>query len=133
MHLPYLTQLDVIRLERIAQAGLSDEGERERLDEMLARAHIVASEEVPGDVVTMNSQVVYRDLDTQIAHAITLVYPALADSTASRLSVTSPIGAALLGSRQGQLVEAQLPNDRTKALQIMAVTFQPEAAGQLHL
>jgi regulator of nucleoside diphosphate kinase len=132
MNLPCLTQLDVLRLERHVRV-LNTEAERERIDDLLATAHIVPGEEVPDDVVTMNSHVVYRDLATQMAHEVTLVYPELADSTLQRLSVTSAVGVALLGARLGEEVNAVLPNGQQRQLQILAVPFQPEAAGQFHL
>lgn len=132
MNIPCLTQLDVLRLERHAR-NLPAEAERERLDGLLASAHIVPGEEVPDDVVTMNSLVVYRDLATRLAHEITLVYPEVADSTQQRLAVTSAVGIALLGARQGQRVRAELPNGQSRQLQILAIPFQPEAAGQFHL
>lgn len=131
MNLPYLTQLDVLRLEREINS-LNDE-ERDRLDDLLARAHIVGGDEIPGDVVTMNSLLVYRDLQSNVANEVTLVYPELADSTKNRLSVTSAVGAALLGGRLGDEVEAELPNGQTRRFKILAIPFQPEAAGQFHL
>jgi regulator of nucleoside diphosphate kinase len=132
MNMPCLTQLDVLRLERHVRA-LDTEIERDRIDDLLATAHIVPGEEVPGDIVTMNSHVVYRDLETQMAHEVTLVYPELADNTQHRLSVTSAVGIALLGTRLGEEVTAVLPNGQKRHLQILAVPFQPEAAGQFHL
>ena len=132
MHLPCLTQLDVLRLERHVR-GLDTEIERERIDELLATAHIVPGEEVPNDVVTMNSYVVYRDLATGMAQEVTLVYPELADNARQRLSVTSAVGVALLGARLGEEVTAVLPNGQQRCLKILAVPFQPEAAGQFHL
>lgn len=132
MNMPCLTQLDVLRLERHVRV-LDTEIERDRIDDLLATAHIVPGEEVPGDIVTMNSHVVYRDLETQIAHEVTLVYPELADNTQHRLSVTSAVGIALLGARLGEEVTAVLPNGQQRQLQILAVPFQPEAAGQFHL
>lgn len=132
MNMPCLTQLDVLRLERHVRA-LDTEIERDRIDDLLATAHIVPGEEVPGDIVTMNSHVVYRDLETQIAHEVTLVYPELADNAQHRLSVTSAVGIALLGARLGEEVTAVLPNGQQRPLQILAVPFQPEAAGQFHL
>lgn len=132
MHLPCLTQLDVLRLERHVRV-LDAEIERDRIDDLLATAHIVPAEEVLGDVVTMNSLVVYRDLATQMAQEVTLVYPELADNAQHRLSVTSAVGIALLGARLGEEVTAVLPNGQPRQLQILAVPFQPEAAGQFHL
>ena len=131
MNLPYLTQLDVMRLEREINT-LNDE-ERDRLEDLLASAHIVGGDEIPGDIVTMNSLLVYRDLHSNVANEVTLVYPELADSTKNRLSVTSAVGAALLGGRLGDEVEAELPNGQTRRIKILAIPFQPEAAGQFHL
>jgi regulator of nucleoside diphosphate kinase len=132
MSLPCLTQLDVLRLERHVRV-LDAEIERNRIDELLASAHIVPGEDVPGDVVTMNSLVVYRDLATQMAQEVTLVYPELADNAQHRLSVTSAVGIALLGARLGEEVSVVLPNGQQRQLQILALPFQPEAAGQFHL
>ncbi len=131
MNLPYLTQLDVMRLEREINS-LNDE-ERERLEDLLASAHIVGGDEIPGDIVTMNSLLVYRDLQSNVANEVTLVYPELADSSKNRLSVTSAVGAALLGGRLGDEVEAELPSGQTRRFKILAIPFQPEAAGQFHL
>jgi len=47
--------------------------------------------------------------------------------------VTSAVGVALLGGRQGEEVEVALPNGQTRRLKILAIPFQPEAAGQFHL
>jgi regulator of nucleoside diphosphate kinase len=132
MNLPCLTQLDVLRLERHTRDLLND-AERDRLDTLLASAHIVPGEEVPSDVVTMNSMVVYRDLASGIAYEATLVYPELADSTQQRLSVSSAVGVALLGAQLGEQVSVELPKGACRELQILAIPFQPEAAGQFHL
>ncbi len=132
MNLPCLTQLDVLRLERHVR-DLDTEVERDRIDDLLATAHIVPGEEIPGDVVTMNSLVVYRDLTSKMAQEVTLVYPELADNAQHRLSVTSAVGVALLGARLGEEVEAVLPNGQCRKLKVLAIPFQPEAAGQFHL
>jgi regulator of nucleoside diphosphate kinase len=81
----------------------------------------------------MNSEVVYRDLDTGLMHEVTLVYPDLADSGQRRLSVASCVGAALLGMQQGARISFSLPSGTLRRLQVLAIPFQPEAAGQRHL
>ena len=137
MHHPCLTQLDVMRLERMLHArsarGLLADDEGERIGAILDNADIVPGETIADDVVTMNSLVVYRDLDTGLECEATLVYPALADNAQQRMSVTSCVGAALLGMRVGESIAFTLPNGMQRHMQILAIPFQPEAAGQFHL
>ena len=76
----------------------------DRLDELqteLDRAQIVPPDEVPSDVVTMNSTVSFRDLGTNEVETYTLVYPDRADIANHKLSVLAPIGTAILGYRVG--------------------------------
>lgn len=128
----YLTELDVTRLERIASRAGSAQLE-ELLDDLLARATIVAPEEIPTDVVTMNSRLVCTVRGEQAPRNWTLVYPDAAEFDAGRLSVLSPVGHALLGARAGQTVSYRLPDGREQQVTIDEVSFQPEASGQYTL
>ncbi|MFS8976549.1 nucleoside diphosphate kinase regulator [Cupriavidus necator] len=128
----YLTELDVTRLERIASRAGSAQLE-ELLDDLLARATIVAAEEIPTDVVTMNSRLVCTLPGEQAPRNWTLVYPDAADFDAGQLSVLSPVGHALLGARAGQTVSYRLPDGREQQVTIDEVAFQPEASGQYTL
>ncbi|MBK9262624.1 MAG: nucleoside diphosphate kinase regulator [Polyangiaceae bacterium] len=103
------------------------------LDQELCRATIVEAPEVPSDVVTMNSRVVYEDLQSGAQREITLVYPREADIANQRVSVLAPIGSALLGLRVGQTIEWPLPNGRNTQIRIVRLVYQPEAAGDFHL
>jgi regulator of nucleoside diphosphate kinase len=60
----------------------------------LGRARVVPRSEIPPDVVTMNSVVRLRDLETEEEETYTLVYPSEADVTLNRLSVLAPVGTA---------------------------------------
>lgn len=100
----------------------------DRVDELraeLSRAVIVPKEEVPADVVTMNSTFLLRDLDTDEVDTYTLVYPDRADIANQRLSVLAPIGTAILGYRVGDEVSWQVPAGRRR-LRVDQVLFQPE-------
>jgi regulator of nucleoside diphosphate kinase len=79
------------------------------LEGELARATLVATDELPPDVVAMQSTVWFRDLDTQEVDQYQLVYPTEADITAGRISVLAPIGTALLGYRVGDIVKWRVP------------------------
>jgi regulator of nucleoside diphosphate kinase len=93
----------------------------------LAVAAVVPEDEVPSDVVTLQSRVHLEDLDTGRHTTGTLVLPAHASATAARISVLSPLGAALLGRRQGDEVEHTV-HDGRRRLRIDRMLFQPEAA-----
>ena len=75
----------------------------------LRRARVVPRSQLPPDVVTMNSTVRVRDLETGEEETYTLVYPADADIGANKLSVLAPVGTALLGYRAGDVVEWPVP------------------------
>lgn len=81
-----------------------------QLAEELDRADIVAPEHVPDDVVTMHAQVRYVDESTGEQRSVVLVYPDEADASHGRISVLSPVGAALLGLATGQSIEWTFPN-----------------------
>lgn len=93
---------------RITSKTLNDlEGE-------LARASIVESDERPRDVVSMNSTVWFRDLDSNEMESYTLVVPREADVDRHRISVLAPIGTALLGYRSGDVVEWPVPQGKRR-------------------
>ena len=90
-------------------------------------------EKVPGNVVTMNSRVLYQDVLTHEEGTVTNVYPADADASSGGISVLSPVGAALLGESEGAEVELPLPHGQTRRIRISSVLFQPEAQGNFAL
>jgi regulator of nucleoside diphosphate kinase len=98
----------------------------------LARCRVVDAGRVPGDVVTMHSRVSVRDLKSRETETYTLVFPDDADIDAGKLSVLAPLGAALLGASEGEVVEFAAPGG-TRRLRVEKILYQPEAAGYLHL
>jgi regulator of nucleoside diphosphate kinase len=124
----YLTQNDLDRLLELveAQAGKS----LQKLESELVRAQVVPREKIPGDVVTMNSRVVFKNETTGEQREVTLVYPGRADIDAGRISVAVPVGTALLGMRVGQTIDWELPGGKKQTYRIVKVPFQPEAAGE---
>lgn len=100
----------------------------DRLDELqdeLSRAQILPKDQVPTDVVTMNSTILVRDLDTNEVDTYTLVYPDRADIANQRLSVLAPIGTAILGYRVGDEFRWQVPAG-WRRLRVEQVIVQPE-------
>lgn len=95
-----LNELDAARLDTLLeQPAFASLPVAEALNNELDRAEMLSPENMPADVVTMNSRVKFRDLSSKEEHVRTLVYPASLKDSAAELSVMAPIGAALLGLR----------------------------------
>ena len=125
-----VTSSDLERLRTLIDTTAGDKADA--LDAELTRAVVVEPAEVPADVVTMNSRVVYRDEESNETREVTLSYPKDASLEQGRVSVLAPVGAALLGLSVGQEIDWQLPGGKTKRLRIMSVNYQPQAAGHYH-
>ena len=96
----------------------------------LRRARVVPRPQIPRNVVTMNSTVRLRDLETGEEETYTLVYPEEANIEADRLSVLAPVGTALLGYRAGDVVEWPVPAG-VRRFRVEEVLFQPRSARAL--
>jgi regulator of nucleoside diphosphate kinase len=107
------------------------DGSPSALKAELQKAKIVPTRKMPPDVVTMNSVVLLRDLDTDEIEEYELVYPPEADAEFNRISVLAPIGTAILGYRVGDAIEWPVPAG-LRRLRIEEVIYQPERAGALH-
>jgi regulator of nucleoside diphosphate kinase len=92
----------------------------EELQTEMDRAEVVAAEALPADVVRMGSTVEYR-ADNGERRRVTLVYPADADIAEGRVSVLTPIGAALIGLSAGQSMRWVARDGRERTLTVIAV------------
>ena len=133
----FISEFDRQRLMDFLDEALATANPRQRREfEVLARelknAQVVPPDQVPGDLVTMNSRVKLRDLDNNAELVYTLVFPDKADSSAGKISVLAPIGTAMLGYRVGDTFQWEVPSGE-RGLTIEALLYQPEAAGDLDL
>lgn len=129
-----VTEADYERLQRLIDAWSDnrDSAATEALADELERAEVLPAERIGGNVVTMNSRVVFEDQRTGDKREVCLVYPHESDVERGRISVLAPIGSALLGLAVGQTINWPLPGGQGKRLRIVEVTYQPEQAGDLH-
>jgi regulator of nucleoside diphosphate kinase len=132
----YITEFDLKRLKGLIKHAKESWDKRlirhlDDLDDELERAEIVRPEEIPADVITMNSTFHATDLETGKAVVYTLVFPGNADSTNAKISVLAPIGTAVLGYRVGDIVEWPVPAGIRK-FKIEGLLYQPEAALDFH-
>jgi regulator of nucleoside diphosphate kinase len=127
----YVTRDDLDRLTDLLEAYAAGAGGRrfKQLESELARAKVVPRNQLPKDVVTMNSRVRFEDERTGEQREVTLVYPRDANIDAGKISILVPVGTALLGLRVGQTIDWMLPNGHKHRYRVIAVPHQPEATG----
>ena len=108
-----LTDLATASIERLPEVA------EELLSEM-DRAKVVHDDNVPADVVRMGSTVTFRSDDGRELTE-TLVYPVDEDSDAHKLSVMTPVGAALIGLAEGQSISWMARDGRRHELTVVKV------------
>lgn len=97
------------------------------LESLLEDASAVSSRDVPETLVTMNSTVRVIDLDSGRQRTVTLVYPEESEESLNAISVTDPLGVALLGCQVGDVVQS-LDDAIEQNLRVTELLFQPERA-----
>lgn len=122
----YLTQADLDRLFDLVETyGVGANAARvQQLERELVRAVVVPRDEIPSDIVTMNSRVEFEDETTGDRREITLVYPKQADIDRNKVSVLVPVGTALLGVRIGQSIDWDMPSGAKHRFKVVAIPFQ---------
>lgn len=108
-----LTGLAIAAIERIPEVA------EELLAEM-DRARVVAPGKLPADVVRMGSVVTFES-DSAQHRRVQLVYPGEADIEQGRISVLTPIGAALIGLSAGQSIAWTARDGKKHVLTVTAV------------
>ncbi|MBP7174889.1 MAG: nucleoside diphosphate kinase regulator [Thermoclostridium sp.] len=130
----YITEVDKERLKRLLEGVFFDDSITEKaisdLEHEIERATVVKPEELPENIITMNSRaLLYLNGDES---EVSLVYPDDADWSEQKLSIFSPIGMAILGYSEGDTIQWEVPSGVTE-IQIQKILYQPEAAGHYHL
>lgn len=92
----------------------------EELESELKKAKVVNKEELPDDVVRLNSKVTIKEEKENKIMELTVVTPEKANIKQRFISIMSPIGTALIGFRKGQQVKWKVPSGK-KTFTIMEV------------
>ena len=98
----------------------------------LAGAKMLPPESIAGNIITMNSRVLLKDVFMGRAVELTITYPQDANNRERRISVFSSIGIALIGRKVGDIVSWKVPSGNGQ-FEILKVTYQPEAVGDYSL
>ncbi len=126
MHKIFTTDHDLSRLAQLIECALRFQPASHQhligLKEELDAARVVAKEEIPPDVVSLDSEVRVRDVETGEAAVHRIVFPRDVYGAENRLSVLAPLGTALLGCKAGDIVSLA-----GKRLQVEQVIRQPQA------
>ena len=132
----YITEFDRKRLKQFLQrTDIYQHADKKNLVDLgreLDRATIVEPKDIPSTVVTMNSRVRFKDLESGEEVVYTIVFPEESDVAHGKISVVAPVGTALLGYKAGDIVQWTVPAG-PRRFQIAEVIYQPEAAGHFHL
>ena len=128
-----LSSLDVDRIEALLAALPSSAFPgKDGLQAEIDRADIVAPEEIPPSVVTMNSTVQFSIVETGKEFVLSLVYPRDMDGSADKISILAPVGSALLGLSIGDELGWPGPGGKPMTVRVKQIMYQPESAGELH-
>lgn len=132
----YITEYDLERLKKLIEdekrLNKRDRDDLKELETELSRGILVASQDIPSNIITMNSSVHLIDLDTGEEIICTLVFPSEADIDQNKISVLAPIGTGMLGYSLDDIIEWKVPAG-LRRLKVTEILYQPEAAGDYHL
>lgn len=128
-----VSSLDMERLEHLLDSlPAAQAGTRDILLDELARAELVEPEDMPQDVVTMNSRVRFVLDNAPQEFDLSLAYPKDVDGAGDKLSVLTPVGSALLGLKVGDSIAWTRPDGGRFDVTVREIVYQPERAGDLH-
>ena len=131
-----LNRLDYSRIQKCIndakQFKSINATEAESLKKELNSAKIVEPQEIPANVVTMNSIVKISFLNSDKQIEFRIVYPDQANLKENKISIFSPIATALIGYKVADEIEWIVPAGLTK-IRIDEIIYQPEAAGTYNL
>lgn len=118
--------------DKLSDLALSVEERLPQVSELLiretSRARLHSAASIPNDVVTMGSFVEFVDKGTGARRTVQLVYPPDADISAGRVSILTPVGAGLIGLREGQSILWPDREGHERQLVIIKVERRPDPA-----
>ena len=92
------------------------------LQKVLEHSRVIDPDVLPKDRVSLLSRVEFTNLSTNTRMKFEIVSPHEMNLEAGKISLKSPIGAALMGKKVGEIAEAQVPSG-TLRLRIDSISF----------
>lgn len=91
-----------------------------RLSEELKNAQIVDEKDIPADVIRFNSRIMVLS-ESGWERTLQLVIPSEKNTKQDKISILTPMGAALFGYSEGDTIEWDFPSGKQK-IRIVTVT-----------
>jgi transcription elongation factor GreA len=92
-----------------------------QLEERLARARVIAADEIDTSVVSVGSIVRLRDVEAKQSVEYHIVGSAEANPAEQKLSNESPVGKAIMGRKKGETVEVATPRGTVLKFKILEI------------
>jgi regulator of nucleoside diphosphate kinase len=128
----FLTTKDVEKLRDLIREAFHTEYRGSDYLKQLAgeieKASVVEPNQIPSDVITLNSTARLIDRETKEEMVYTLVFPEDADTSQGKISILAPIGTAMLGYKVGDTFEWDTPGGK-RIIHVKEILYQPEASG----
>jgi transcription elongation factor GreA len=80
-----------------------------KLEDLLSRARVIDTSNMPKDQAHILSTLTVKNMNNSKIFKYTLVAPEEADLEKGKISISSPVGQALMGAKIGQQVQAKVP------------------------
>ena len=94
----------------------------------IEKASVVRPDQIPSDVITLNSTARLADQEKNEKMIYSLVFPEDADPLQGKISILAPIGTAMLGYKVGDTFEWDTPGGK-RIIRVEEILYQPEAYG----
>ena len=95
--------------EAAKEAQALNEKKIAELEDKLSRARIIEDENISYDEVRIGAKVTLQDMDSGGELQYTIVSETEADYEEGKISLTSPVGKGLMGHKEGEVVEIEIP------------------------
>lgn len=99
-----------------------NEGRIAELEDKISRAEVIDVSKLSGETITFGATVTLVDEDTDEERKFQIVGETEADAKHGRISITSPIGRALIGKKKGASVEVMTPKG-AKGYEVLKVDW----------
>lgn len=118
-----ITKSDLAQIEALLASTKPLPDSADALEGELARATVVANDQLPANVVAIGSEVTFKIIATGATFTKVLCLPHEVASVEGGISVFAPIGTAILGLTEGQQIDWDSPRGQQR-IEIIKVAHQ---------